>query len=112
MAARSDQWHVSGWPAILLVPIVLPLAIVVNLVVRIFGLKNTRDRSPGEVVGYLHDFLEGCGGEWDWDDFTSVPITALELEAIRQEAEMIDLPVTDAGRAKLQDLLARARALI
>lgn len=48
--------------------------------------KRTVDRSAPEVVGFLRDFLEGSGGEWDWDQFESVPITDPDLERIRQQA--------------------------
>src|SRR4051812_14766901 len=112
MPVRSNQWHVSGWPAILLVPFVVPVVLIVNLVSRVFGLKTTVDRTSGEVAGYLYDFLNDCGGEWDWDDFTNVRITAPDLDAIRREAADIPLPTTDAGNAKLQELLAKARSLI
>jgi hypothetical protein len=86
---------------------VLPLGILTQL----FRGKGTRDRSAEDVVGLLGDFIDGTGGDWDWDDFTSVPIMAPELEAIRLEAEFVTLPVTSAGRDKLQELLAKARAL-
>jgi hypothetical protein len=53
MAVRSDQWHVSGWWLILLTPIIVPAIIIIRIVEWAFGMKTTRDRSPGEVVGYL-----------------------------------------------------------
>ena len=76
-----------------------------------FGLKNSADLTPEDVASYLEDFIEGRSGDWDWDDFTSIPITEPSLEAIRQEAELVPLPVDEAGEAKLRDLLARARSL-
>jgi len=71
MVRRSTDWHIAGWKAISLAPIALPLAILIQLL----PLKKTQDRTPEEVAGFLRDFAEGTGGEWDWDDFTSVPIT-------------------------------------
>jgi hypothetical protein len=110
--ARHNQWHVelTGWRA-LLIPFAFVAAIMVQLVVRLFGLKNSADLTPDEVAGYLQNFIGGRGGDWDWDDFTSVPITDPALEAIRQEAEMVPLPIDDAGISKLRQLLARARSL-
>jgi hypothetical protein len=68
--------------------------------------------TASQVVKVLDEFLNETGGEWDWDDFTSVPIgNDAQLEQIRIEADMIPLPVNESGLAKLRELLARARAL-
>jgi len=107
MARRSTDWHISGLPAILLAPIAFPLALLAG-----FLPKKSRDRTPEDVAGFIRDFLAGTGGNWDWDDFTSIPITAVELEAIREEADLVPLPLTSKGRARLESLLARAEALI
>ena len=109
--ARHQQWHISGWAAYVLAPVAIVLAVVVQLVVRVFRLKNSADLNAQDVEGYLEDFIEGRIGGWDWDDFTSIPITDPALEAIRQEAEMVQLPIDDAGDAKLRELLIRARSL-
>jgi hypothetical protein len=69
------------------------------------------DAKPSDVARYLRDFIDGTGGVWDWDDFTSVPIADARLEAIRQEAGLIPLPVDEAGFDRLRDLLQRAGAL-
>ena len=107
MARRSPQWHVSGWPAILLTPFLLPVAILVQLL----PLKKTRDRSVTEVIGFLTNFLHKTGGEWDWDDFTSIPITEPGLEAIRVQAASIRLPLDAEGYAKLRELRELAVSL-
>ena len=109
--ARHRQWHISGPAAYVLAPIAIVIAVVVQLVVRILGLKNSVDLTADDVASYLHDFLEERGGDWDWDDFTSIPITDPALEAIRQEANLIPLPLNEVGEAKMRKLLARARAL-
>jgi hypothetical protein len=68
--------------------------------------------TASQVVKYLRDFIDETGGEWDWDDFTSIPIgNDARLEEIRSEADMISLPVNEAGLAKLHELLARGTAL-
>jgi hypothetical protein len=70
-----------------------------------------KDREPAEVAQFISNFLSGTGGEWDWDDFTSVPITNPALEAIRAEAEMVQLPLNSTGRLALESLLKRTKAL-
>jgi hypothetical protein len=35
------------------------------------------------VADVIEQFLDGTGGEWDWDDFCSVRIADPELDAIR-----------------------------
>jgi hypothetical protein len=77
----------------------------------LFGLKNSADLTPPDIERYLQDFIEGRSGDWDWDDFTSIPIRDPALEAIRQEAEMVQLPIDEVGDAKLRELLARVRSL-
>ena len=110
--ARSTDWHIAGWPAILLAPLLLPLALAIRIYVRLFGLKNTRDRSAREVAAYLQDFIKGSGRDWDWDDFTSIPITDPTLDSIRRRAELVLLPIrSDEGFDELRALLEEARTL-
>ncbi|WP_374471554.1 hypothetical protein [Phenylobacterium sp.] len=90
---------ISGWPAVLLAPLVAPIALLAQLLPG----KKTIDRTPEEVVGFIEDFLEGTGGDWDWDEFESVPITDPTLEAIRIRA-------TTPG-VELSDLLQEARQI-
>lgn len=91
---------------VLLVIVAIPLAALRGLVSSIFGLKAKL--SSSKVATYLRDFIEGGGGAWDWDDFTSVPIRDPRLEDIRRKAAAIDVPVTDEGSAMLRDLLVEA----
>ena len=107
MAHRGNKVHIAGWRAVLL----MPLAIPTILFLKIFEIEKSAVRTPAEVAGFIRDFLDGTGGEWDWDDFTSVPIKNAEQEAIRTEADGVPLPLTATGREKLQMLLTRAEAL-
>jgi hypothetical protein len=107
MSKRSSDWHITGWKAFAL----LPLAIPVALLLKIFNVGQSKERSPEEVAGFIRDFFEDSGGEWDWDDFTSVTIKSPELDSIRDQACMIDLPLSPAGIDKLKELLAKAEAL-
>jgi hypothetical protein len=103
--------HISGWPGVLLAPLVVPIILLIVVAKRLFGLKTSKDRTAGEVEVYLRDFLDGTGGAWDWDDFTSIKITDPELDAIGEEAAWVELPLTDSGRATLSDLLEQVRAM-
>jgi len=105
------RWlHISGWPAILLAPLVIPIIVLLQLGERLFGLKTTADLKPEDVENYLRDFLDGRGGAWDWDDFTSIPITDPTLDAIREQAAYVQLPLDGSGRATLEQLLQQVRA--
>jgi hypothetical protein len=79
---RTSPIVITGWRAVLLAPIAVPLALIASL----WPGKKTVDRSADEVAGFLRDFLDNSGGQWDWDEFESVPITDPELEHIRLRA--------------------------
>ncbi len=88
-----------------------PLAIPIIVLLNILGIGKVKSRTPAEVAGFFSDFINGTGGNWDWDDFTSVPIKNPELDALRREAAQIDLPTTTRGREQLNALFIRAEAL-
>lgn len=100
--------EVPLWLGVLLIPFV----ILVQFVTSPF-VKKTKDRNAEEVAGFLRDFISGSGGEWDWDEFVSVPITDPKLEAIRKEAEMVGPGHSraDADFAEIAELLRRAEAV-
>ena len=91
---------------IVLVIVTIPLAAVAAL------SASKEKRTAFEVVGYLRQFLDGGGGEWDWDDFISVPIADARLDDIRRKAAAVDVPATDEGLMILRQLLAEAEALV
>jgi hypothetical protein len=107
MSRRSGQGHITGWKAFALLPIAVPVIVFLKL----FRIGQSTDMSAHEVAGFIRDFIEGTGGEWDWDDFISVPIKAPELESIRAEASMVELPLNPTGLDELKSLLAKAEAL-
>ena len=39
--------------------------------------------TKAEVADIIEQFLDGTGGRWDWDDFTSVKIVDPDLDTIR-----------------------------
>jgi hypothetical protein len=99
---RSSGVAITGWAAILLAPIAIPIAMIAGL----WPGKKTVDRTPDDVIGFLRDFLEGAGGDWDWDEFESVPITDPELDALRRRAARAAPPSPDLNL--LRGLLAEA----
>lgn len=106
---RTSGAAISGWAAILLVPFLLPAA----LIAAVWPGRRTVDRTAEDVAGFIGDFIDGSGGEWDWDEFESVPITDQALNAIRVAAVRVGPRYTsaDADFDKLQELRTRALAL-
>jgi hypothetical protein len=88
--------------------ILIPVALVVKLVTMPF--ERPHKRTAEEVAQYLRAFLEDTGGEWDWDDFTSIPLANHALESIRERAANVALPISEEGRSTLLALLAEAEA--
>lgn len=108
---RHKQGHVTGWRAVVLAPVAIPALIIAMFVRKMLGKQSFAHLSTTDVERNLRGFLDGNGGEWDWDDFTSIPISDPALDRIRQEADAVDLPLTDRGEAKLRLLLERVRAM-
>jgi hypothetical protein len=71
------------------------------------SLPDERDYS----IRSIRQFLDGSGGEWDWDNFTSCPLHSRDLDGIRRKAASVDLPLDDDGRIFLEDLLGQAEAI-
>lgn len=84
------------------------MAIVVKLISMPF--ERPHKRTPEEVGQILRGFLDGSGGEWDWDDFISIPLADPSLESIRQRAANVELPVSAEGRRTLLSLLVELEA--
>jgi len=102
---RSSGRAITGWAAIFLAPV----AVAVGLIALSWPGRRSVDRTPDDVVGFLRDFLDGTGGEWDWDEFESVPITDPELEALRRRAARAAPPNPDLNQ--LRALLAEAETI-
>lgn len=56
-------------------------------------------------------FLDGSCGEYDWDDFTSCPLSDPAVERIRRSALAVDLPVDVEGQSILITLANEADRL-
>jgi hypothetical protein len=87
----------------------------------VFGKRKTPsyEEQRAYVVLSIRDFLDGTGGDWDWDDFTSFPTGYPELDAVQDFCLGLpnDYPPTEKGgwcnsdglralRQKLQQLEA------
>ena len=64
-----------------------------------------------EVAATIRAFLEGAGGDWDWDDFTSCPLRDPQLDSIRKQTRAVDLPLRPGGEAALQALANEAERI-
>jgi hypothetical protein len=63
------------------------------------------------AVQAMRAFIDGGGGPWDWDDFTSCPLSDPKLDSIRKRALALDLPLGPDERATLQRLAEEAEQL-
>lgn len=94
---------------ILFFPIVI-MGMVIALPFALFG--GPSKLTATEVAEYLHDMIEGTGGAYDWDDFTSVEIADPQLESIRARASQIELPIDVEGINKLCILLSEVEEIM
>jgi len=67
-----------------------------------------RHQEAAYVAKAIAEFLDGTGGEWDWDDFTSFRLCDPALNDIRRRALAIDLPIDKDGEAVVRGLQAEA----
>ena len=103
---ENSFWRNAG--GVVATAVLIPIAIVVKLISMPF--ERPAKRTAEQVAHYLRNFLNDTGGEWDWDDFTSVALSDPSLESIRQRAASVELPVTEEGRRILVALLWEAEA--
>jgi hypothetical protein len=95
----------------LLLPFI-PIAIILIPILNALGL-NKLNVGPDYLIRYLEKFIAETEGEWDWDDFCSIPLTDPELDDIRERACEFAPPLglTDEDREELRNLLAEAKRL-
>jgi hypothetical protein len=107
--SRSAPRAMINWPGVLLAILLIPI----GLIAQLLPFKKTRDRTPAEVARYLRDFINGTDGDWDWDDFESIPITDPVLEDVRRQAALVGPGASRANADfdKLTVLLAKVEAL-
>ncbi|MXP45958.1 hypothetical protein GRI43_00945 [Altererythrobacter luteolus] len=103
ISPQNTLWQ-NVW-GVLAAAIVIPIALLLKLVMLPFD--RPMKRTPEEVEGYLRDFIEGTGEEWDWDDFVSIEIADTRLDSIRERASKFP----DVGSEELNALLREAEEL-
>ena len=91
---RGSDSVISGCAAILLAPIFLPVALVAGIRETISPSKG-QDRTPVQMIGFIQDFIDGTGGDWDWDEFESVKVSDPVLESFRRRAARMGPPAAD-----------------
>jgi hypothetical protein len=110
---------VVGLLALPFILILLAAVPMVALVSKLTGWGSTTPLSKADVAKYLEDFVNNEGGDWDWDDFTSIPIKDPELDKVRQFCEEARLRwpapdgrgwCSDEGLAQIRALAAQLRA--
>jgi hypothetical protein len=63
------------------------------------------------VAKTIRDFIGGCAEEWDWDDFTSCPLSDERLDSIRRRAAAVELPCEPEDLLTLEGLAVEAEEL-
>jgi len=105
----SDNSLPRNLAGVAIAVIAIPIAIIVKLIVSPF--EKPIKRSPSEVLNYLRGFHDGTGDDYDWDDFTNIPIANAELEDIRAAAASLNLPMGAEELDGLQMLIAKVEAI-
>ncbi len=91
----SFVWLVAMIPlGILAVLVAAPVAAFSKLT----GWGATTTRTREAVCRTIEQFVDGGGGAWDWDDFTSVPDADALLEEVRRKCVAVSerFPPEDA----------------
>jgi len=119
MPNKGKQFHVAfmaeGWPwyknavgAVLMV-LFFPLILVLVAIGKVFeAFSAPTYYSIDEVIQYIEDFLGDTGGEWDWDDFTSLGANNEDpiLHKAWEECNDINLPPEEEDLDKLEAVLS------
>ncbi len=104
---EAPKWR--NFLGIVLGIVLLPIFIVVKLILLPF--EKPANVSPSDVSKFLREFHDGTGGDWDYDEFVSVPIADPRLEKIRMHVSDLELPITDEGRSELRKLLTEVERM-
>src|SRR5689334_10342585 len=68
-----------------------------------------RKISPQQFADELERHLTGTGGEWDWDDTTSIAIADQELDWLRCKLVKFDSLVLPERRQELAEIISALR---
>lgn len=92
--------------------LVATFIVIAIVAMRLMRGGKKRDRGAAEVAAYIRNQLNDEGGPRNWDDFINVAIADPALDAIRREAERIQMPLEKSDEKRLEALLKRAEALL
>jgi hypothetical protein len=74
-----------------------------------FISKRLNRRTAAEVADVIEKHVQGTEGPWDWDDFTSVPITDDRLDAIRVRCLELDHALPEERMQEFREIVQRLR---
>ena len=94
------------------------LGIIIGSFTLAWVLNNRINRSPTDTDGdashvarTIRAFLNGSGGEGDWDNFISCPLRDRRLDGIRRRAAAVPLPAGEEERLILLALAEEAESI-
>ncbi len=99
--------------------VIICLVAVVALLMAFSKKTQPISATSEEVATSIENFVEGRGGDHDWDDFLHFPLTDTYLESVRKKCDSVftEYPATlkghycsDAGTAVLRALAADVRS--
>ncbi len=62
-------------------------------------------RNRQEVIAYLLKHITGTDGTYDWDDFTSIPISDHRLNSIRLRCIKLDDELPEEREAEIKKII-------
>ena len=80
--------------------VLIGLLHVAGVILTMYRNRNKKvDLRREQVAVTIQNFLDGSGGQWDWDDFLSFQIEDPKLEEIRERCNGLseEFPATEAG---------------
>lgn len=72
---------------------------------------KSRQEEAAYAARTIRAFLNGSGGDWDWDGFTSCSLRNAEVDNLRRRAARVELPVDDDAQEELLALADEADRL-
>lgn len=102
------QFLTSGLGCLVAI-VLVPILLLVKLVMLPF--EKPLNRTPDEVLQYMHRFVDGTDGPWDWDNFTTQPIADPRLDEIRDRLAALDVPLSEADFPAIKALIVEAEAI-
>jgi len=88
--------------------LIIAVAFFFGTLERLFGIGR-RKVTPEQFAEELESHLLGTGGEWDWDDTTSVVIADARLEELRLMLPKFDSLKLERDRDELRVIIETLR---